>query len=293
MLKKDKKWGIFFLAPYTISLFVYTIIPIICLAYFSFTEYNLFNPPRFVGLANYTDVLTSPDTWRALRNVGVYALVYISLNVFLACVLGVALNQKLKGMKIFRTIYFVPSLLPWVAVSLIFTGLFNPVYGIINQFLAVLGIGPLQFTFSKSWVEVVSSMAIMAVWKGVGYASLYVLAGLQNISEDVLEAASIDGAGPVTKFFRIIIPMITPTIFMLMIFGLSNSLSVFDSFLVMLGTGGVTSSEYTVMSMLIYNNAFQFNKIGTASALCWVAVAFVFVITLIQTKTEKRWVHYE
>ncbi len=293
MLKKDKKWGIFFLAPYTISLFVYTIIPIICLAYFSFTEYNLFNPPRFVGLANYTDVLTSPDTWRALRNVGVYALVYISLNVFLACVLGVALNQKLKGMKIFRTIYFVPSLLPWVAVSLIFTGLFNPVYGIINQFLAVLGIGPLQFTFSKSWVEVVSSMAIMAVWKGVGYASLYVLAGLQNISEDVLEAASIDGAGPITKFFRIIIPMITPTIFMLMIFGLSNSLSVFDSFLVMLGTGGVTSSEYTVMSMLIYNNAFQFNKIGTASALCWVAVAFVFVITLIQTKTEKRWVHYE
>lgn len=293
MLKKDKKWGIFFLAPYTVSLLIYTIVPIICLAYFSFTEYNLFNPPRFVGLANYTDVLTSPDTWRALRNVGVYAVVYISLNVFLACVLGVALNQKLKGMKIFRTIYFVPSLLPWVAVSLIFTGLFNPVYGIINQFLAVLGIGPLQFTFSKSWVEVVSSMAVMAVWKGVGYASLYVLAGLQNISEDVLEAASIDGAGPVTKFFRIIIPMITPTIFMLMIFGLSNSLSVFDSFLVMLGTGGVTSSEYTVISMLIYNNAFQFNKIGTASALCWVAVAFVFIITLIQTKTEKRWVHYE
>lgn len=293
MLKKDKKWGIFFLAPYTVSLLIYTIVPIICLAYFSFTEYNLFNPPRFVGLANYADVLTSPDTWRALRNVGLYAVVYISLNVFLACVLGVALNQKLKGMKIFRTIYFVPSLLPWVAVSLIFTGLFNPVYGIINQFLAVLGIGPLEFTFSKSWVEVVSSMAIMAVWKGVGYAALYVLAGLQNISEDVLEAASIDGAGPVTKFFRIIIPMITPTIFMLMIFGLSNSLSVFDSFLVMLGTGGVTSSEYTVISMLIYNNAFQFNKIGTASALCWVAVAFVFIITLIQTKTEKRWVHYE
>lgn len=287
------KWGAVFLAPYTIILIVYSIIPIISLVYFSFTQYNLFNPPEFVGLKNYAEVLTSVDTWRALRNVGFYALVYIPLNVFLACVLAVALNQKLKGMKFFRMIYFVPSLLPWVAVSLIFIGLFNPIYGVINQFLNLFGIGPLQFTFSQKWTEVVSSIAVVAVWKGVGYASLYALAGLQNVSEDVLEAASIDGAGPIAKFFKIIMPLMSPTVFMLIIFGLSNSLSVFDSFLVMLGTGGVTSSEFTVVNMLIYNNAFQFNRIGTASAVCWVAFAFVFVITLIQTKTEKRWVHYE
>lgn len=293
MLKKDLKWGAVFLAPYTIGLLVYSIVPIICLVYFSFTEYNLFNPPKFVGLDNYIDVLTNVDTWRALRNVGLYALVYIPLNVFLACVLAVALNQKIKGMKAFRIIYFVPSLLPWVAVSLIFIGLFNPIYGVINQLFGMIGIGPFEFTFSQSWVEVVTSIAVIAVWKGVGYASLYALAGLQNISEDVLEAAAIDGAGAIAKFFKIILPLMTPTIFMLVIFGLSNSLSVFDSFLVMLGTGGVTSSEFTVVNMLIYNNAFQFNKIGTASALCWVAFAFVFVITVIQKRTEKRWVHYD
>ena len=293
MLKKDLKWGAVFLAPFTLGLIVFSIIPILCLIWFSFTEYNLFNPPKFVGLQNYAKVLTSIDTWRALRNVGLYALVYIPLNVFFACVLAVALNQKIKGMKLLKIIYFIPSLLPWVAVSLIFLSLFNPSYGLINQFLKLLGAAPLQFTYSRSWIEVVSSIAVVAVWKGVGYASLYALAGLQNINEDVLEAASIDGAGTLTKFFRIIMPLMTPTIFMLIIFGLSNSLSVFDSFLVMLGTGGVTSSEFTVVNMLIYNNAFQFNKIGIASAVCWVAFAFVIGITFIQTKTEKRWVYYD
>lgn len=293
MLKRDKKWGAVFLAPYMIGLLVFSIIPIICLIYFSFTEYNLFNPPKFVGLKNYISVLKSVDMWRALRNVGVYALVYIPLNVFFACVLAVALNQKLKGMKLIRIIYFVPSLLPWVAVSLIFISLFNPSYGLINLALGTFGIGPFNFTFSTSWVEVVSSIALVAVWKGVGYASIYALAGLQNISEDVLEAATIDGAGTLAKFFKIILPLMTPTIFMLVIFGLSNSLSVFDSFLVMLGTGGVTSSEFTVPNMLIYNNAFQFNKIGIASAVCWVSFAFVFAVTIIQTKMEKRCVHYE
>lgn len=253
----------------------------------------MFNPPEFVGLKNYINVLTDVDTWRAFRNVGLYALVYIPLNVFFACVLAVALNQKIKGMNIFRVIYFIPSLLPWVAVSLVFITLFNPLYGSVNYLFSFLGIGPFEFTFSQSWVEVVASIAVIAVWKGVGYASLYALAGLQNISDDVLEAAEIDGAGTITKFFRIIIPLMTPTIFMLIIFGLSNSLSVFDSFLVMLGTGGVTSSEFTVINMLIYNNAFQYNKIGTASALCWVAFAAVLIVTVIQKKTEKRWVHYE
>ncbi len=293
MLKKDMKWGAVFLAPYIIGLLVFSIIPVIFLVYFSFTNYNLFNPPEFVGLKNYIDVLTSVDTWRAFRNVGFYALIYIPLNVFFACVLAVALNQKVKGMNVFRVIYFIPSLLPWVAVSLVFISLFNPLYGSVNYLLSFLGIGPFEFTFSQSWVEVVASIAVIAVWKGVGYASLYALAGLQNISDDVLEAAEIDGAGTITKFFRIIIPLMTPTIFMLIIFGLSGSLSVFDSFLVMLGTGGVTSSEFTVINMLIYNNAFQYNKIGTASAICWIAFAAVLLITLIQKKTEKRWVHYE
>lgn len=293
MLKKDMKWGAVFLAPYIIGLLIFSIIPVIFLVYFSFTEYNLFNPPEFVGLKNYINVLTDVDTWRAFRNVGLYALVYIPLNVFFACVLAVALNQKIKGMNIFRVIYFIPSLLPWVAVSLVFITLFNPLYGSVNYLFSFLGIGPFEFTFSQSWVEVVASIAVIAVWKGVGYASLYALAGLQNISDDVLEAAEIDGAGTITKFFRIIIPLMTPTIFMLIIFGLSNSLSVFDSFLVMLGTGGVTSSEFTVINMLIYNNAFQYNKIGTASALCWVAFAAVLIVTVIQKKTEKRWVHYE
>lgn len=242
--------------------------------YFSFTDYDLFNPPRFVGLKNYINVLTNPETWRAFRNVGFFGLIYIPLNVFLACVLGTALNQKMKGITAFRTIYFMPNLLPWVSVSMVFILLFNPLSGTVNYALSLLGIGPFEFTFSQSWMEVIASMAVMQVWKGVGYASLFVLGGLQNISEDVMEAAEIDGAGILARFFKITLPLLTPTIFMLTIFGLSNSLQVFDSFFVMLGSGGIVSSEFTVVNMLIYDNAFQYGKIGVASAVCWVSFAF-------------------
>ena len=287
------KWGTVFVAPYIIGLLFFFIIPVACLVYFSFTDYDLFNPPKFVGFKNYINVLKSPETWRAFRNVSFFAIIYIPLNVFLACVLGVALNQKIKGITAFRTIYFLPNLLPWVSVSMVFILLFNPLSGSVNYALSLLGIGPFEFTFSQSWMEVIASMAVMQVWKGVGYASLFALGGLQNISGEIMEAAEIDGAGTLSKFFKITIPMITPTIFMLIIFGLSNSLQVFDSFFVMLGSGGIVSSEFTVVNMLIYDNAFQYGKIGVASAVCWVAFAFALTITLIQKATEKRWVHYE
>ncbi len=287
------KWGWVFISPYLIGLLVFFIIPVIYLVYFSFTEYNLFNPPEFVGLENYRDVLTDVDTWRAFRNVGLFALVYIPLNTAIACVLGVALNQKIRGINAFRTIYFLPSLMPWVAVSLVFVALFNPHYGAVNYLFSMLGVGALEFTFSQSWVEVVTSIAVITVWKGVGFTTLFVLAGLQNISGDLMEAASIDGAGAVRKFFKITLPLLTPTIFMLIMFGLSTSLQTFDAFLVMKGTGGVTSSQFTVINMLIYDNAFRASKIGTASAICWVAFAVVLLVTVIQKTTEKRWVHYD
>lgn len=293
MIKKDLKWGYVLLSPYIIGLIVFSIIPLLCLAYYSFTEYNLFNPPEFVGLKNYIKVFSDVETLKAFRNVGFFAIIYIPLNVFLSCVLGAALNSKIRGISLFRTIYFFPSLMPWVAVSLVWTALFNPVYGSVNYLFSLIGWGPFEFTFSQSWVEVVASIAVITVWKGVGYSALFVLAGMQNISDEVMEAAEVDGAGTITKFFKITIPLLTPTIFMLTMFGLSTSLQVFDAFLVMLGTGGVTSSEFSVINMLIYNNAFQYNKIGTASAICWIALITALAITLIQKWTEKKWVHYE
>ncbi len=293
MNKRDLKWGYVLISPYVVSLIVFSLIPLVCLAYFSFAEYDLFNPPTWVGLDNYKDVLTNVDTWRAFRNVGLFALVYIPLNVGGACVLGVALNTKLKGIGVFRTIYFLPSLMPWVAVSMIFTMLFNPVYGSVNFLLQSMGIGPFEFHLSQNWVEVITTIAVVTVWKGLGYASLYVVAGLQNISEDVMEAAEVDGAGVFTKFFKITIPLITPTIFMLLLFALSTSLQAFDAFLVMIGSGGVTSTEFTVINTLIYHEAFEASKVGIASAICWIALFAAFMVTLIQKWSEKKWVHYE
>lgn len=293
MNKRDLKWGYVLISPYVVSLIVFSLIPLVCLAYFSFAEYDLFNPPRWIGLDNYKDVLTNVDTWRAFRNVGWFALIYIPLNVGGACILGVALNTKLKGIGVFRTIYFLPSLMPWVAVSMIFTMLFNPVYGSVNFLLQSMGIGPFEFHLSQNWVEVVTTIAVVTVWKGLGYASLYVVAGLQNISEDVMEAAEVDGAGVFTKFFKITIPLITPTIFMLLLFALSTSLQAFDAFLVMIGSGGVTSTEFTVINTLIYHEAFEASKVGIASAICWIALFAAFMVTLIQKWSEKKWVHYE
>jgi len=285
------RWGWLFVSPYVFSLVMFTMLPLVISIYFSFTRYDMMNPPRWVGLRNYVNTITERDTWIAFRNVWVYAFILESINISLACVLAVLLNQKVKGLSAFRIIYYIPGLTPTVAVSLVWARIYNPKGGALNVILGFLGLGPFSFNYSSNWFEVIIAIIIMTIWQGVGGGTIYLIAGLQAISTDVMEAADIDGASSVKKFFRITIPLLTPTIFFLMIIGISGALQVFESFYLLLEQ---TGAETHVVNSMIYNLMWGMNpQVGEAASLGWVSFIFVALVTWLQKKYEKKWVHYD
>ena len=289
MTQKHMRWGWFFVTPYVIGFLIFTLFPVLFSMYISFTDYNLFNPPTWVGMKNFINVIKSPDIWIGLRNIFTYAIIMQFLQIAVGCIFAALLNQKIKGLSMFRILFFLPALTPMAAVCFVWIAMYNPSYGVLNYLLSLINLGPFNYTFSSNWFEAVASIAVMQAWKGVGYTTLYLLAGLQGISEDVMEAATVDGAGPVRKFFKITIPLLSPTIFFLLMVGIIQSMQIFDPFFLMQqGTGADT----TVIGTLIYNNAFVYSKVGLAAAIGWVSFVVIALLTLVQKKMEKRWVFY-
>lgn len=289
MLERDKKWGWLFISPWILGLIAFSIIPIVCSLYFSFTDYNIVNPPEFVGFKNYIKAITDPDIYVAYRNTFVFMLMYLPAEIFIGCILAVALNQKFKSIAFFRGLFFTPVIAPMVSVAAIWVMLYNPYGGIFNYILTSIGLEPRAFVFSQNWVEVLASIAVLCVWKGIGSSSIYLLAGLQNISDDIYEAADIDGAGTITKFFKITIPLLTPTIFYLLMIGVISSVNAFDIFKLM---AQETSADIGVIATIIYSNAFTSSRVGMASAVGWITFAIVALLTFLQKQMEKRWVYY-
>lgn len=291
MTKKHQRWGWLFISPYIIGFLVFTFSAVIFTGYISFTNYNMIKAPNFVGIKNYINICKDPTLWAAFRNVLVYGVLVETLQLVVGCLLACAMNTKIKGIGIYRTAYFLPGLLPMVAVSFVWTYMFNPSYGIFNYILSAVGIDSLKYTFSTNWFEFILSIAVMNSWRGVGYVFLYLLGGLQNISTDVVEAATIDGAGPVKRFFSITVPLLSPTIFFLLVVGVINSIQAFDSFYVMT-TNAQTGANVESVGMMIYEHAFVFNETGIGAAIAWLAFILMMVLTIIQKKLEKRYVHY-
>ncbi len=292
MTKKHARWSWLFLTPFIIGMLVFTFYPLIFSVYYAFCDYNIFNPPRWVGLANFARILPDPATWKAFRNAFAFALTYIPVQIFLAIIFASALNQKIKTIGFWRVIYYLPALTPWIAACTVFTVLYNPAYGPLNYFLGFIGLRS-DFIQSTNWFTVVTSLSVISIWKGVGSQTIYMLAAMQNISSDVLEAADIDGAGPLAKFFKIKMPLLTPMIFLLLLLSVKSSVGIFDSFYTMLGGGSGVNENFTVPSVLTYEYEFVFNKVGLGAAMSWLIFAVVGILTIIQTKSEKKWVHYE
>lgn len=290
MLNRDKKWGWLFVSPFIIHLLVFTFIPTVCSLVFSFTEYNMVSLGDFVGLENFKNVFTDPEIYTAYRNTFVFALFYLPLEIFLSCVLGVALNQKFKSIAFFRGLYYIPVIAPMVAVAMIWMALYNPYGGIFNYIFSLIGLGPFNYVFSNNWVVVIASIAVLTIWKGIGSQAIYILAALQNISDDIYEAADIDGAGSIRKFFKITIPLLSPTLFYLIMVGVIGVMNVFEIFQIMAGT---TSAEVKTIATLVYDQAFIRTDVAQASAIGWVTFLIVGIMTFIQKKSEKRWVHYD
>jgi multiple sugar transport system permease protein len=279
-----------YLLPWLIGLTVFWVGPIMASFYFSFNEYDVLTSPRWVGLQNYrtaffNDTLFWPSLWRTFQ----YSLIVVPLGLIGALFLAALLNRGLRGTNIYRTMFFIPSLVPAVATAMVWTWLLHPSVGPINTALGWFGIRGPGWLTRREWA--LPSIMIMNLWAGLGGNTMLIfLASLQGVPQSLLDAAEIDGAGTWAKFRNVTLPMISPTILFNLVLGVIGALKVFTSAWV--ATEGGPSYATWFLALHIYRQAFQYFRMGYGSALAWVFLVILLVFTYIQMNSSKRWVYY-
>ncbi len=278
-----------FLVPWLIGFLLFTIGPIIASAALSFTQYDIVTPPRAIGAGNYRDLFTDDRLFTlSLYNTAYYVLFFVPLQIVLSLALALLLNLQVRGIPIYRTLFYIPSIVPAVANSILWIWIFQPQWGLLNYGLSLVGIdGPLWLS-SVEWSK--PSLIIMSLW-GSGGAMIIFLAGLQGIPQHLYEAAELDGANRWRRFWHITIPMLTPTTFFVLVLGVIGSFQVFTQAYIMTGGGPANSTLFYML--YLYRRAFVFQNMGYASAMAWILFVIIFVLTMIQFGTARRWVYYE
>ncbi len=279
-----------FASPWLIGLIALELGPIVASAILSFTDYPVIVAPKWVGLANYQHMLFNDDlVWQALKVTTLYSIGAIPLGVIVAFILALLLNLPIRGVAIYRTIYYLPSVISGVPVALLFMWILNPDFGVVNNFLRSLGIqNPPQWLFSETWV--IPAFILLSLW-GVGSGTIIYLAGLQSIPAHLYEAAEIDGAGAIDKFRHVTLPMVSPVIFFTLVMSVIGAFQTFTSAYVMTQGGPANASLFYVL--YLYNNAFKFFKMGYASALAWLLFFIILALTLLIIRWSAAWVYYE
>ncbi|MBB6635638.1 carbohydrate ABC transporter permease [Cohnella thailandensis] len=284
--------GYIFSAPFILGFLVFILFPMASSLYYSFTDYNMLTKPNFIGFDNFTRMFTDDDKyWKSVRVTFTY--VFASVPLRLAFALGVAmlLNRSIKGVGFYRSAYYLPSLIGGsVAVSILWTQVFGD-QGIINSALGLIGIES-----TKSWIgtpeTAIWTLIALAVWQ-FGSSMLIFLAGLKNIPKEMYEASGVDGAGKVRQFFKITIPMLSPIIlFNLINQTISSFMTFTPAYIISRGEGGPLDSTL-LYSLNLYKRAFEYYEMGYASAMAWVMLIVIGIMTLILFQTSKYWVHYE
>ncbi|MCZ8514248.1 sugar ABC transporter permease [Paenibacillus filicis] len=286
---RSRMVGYTFLLPNILGFLLFICFPVLASFCMSFTDWNGFGQMEFAGLSNYIR-LWSDETFRiSLFNSLIMTVVSVPLTLLLAILAAVALNKGIRGVKIFRTAIFMPHITATIAVAVVWQLLYNPTMGPINGLLRSLGIEhPPAWLASSEWA--LPSVIIVSIWHSVGYYMVLYLTGLQGIPSDLYEASEIDGAGKLSQFKNVTLPMLSPVIFFTIIIGIINSFKVFDLVYVMTKGGPGRSTHMLVYD--IYYTAFQRYEYGYASAMAYVLFAIILIITLIQFKGQKRWVNY-
>lgn len=287
---RRKETFIFFLciSPWLIGFFTFTLGPLLTSIYISFTDWNLFTQANFVGFDNYIRLLTNDKIfWKSVYNTFYYALIAIPLMLLLSLLMAYLLNQRVKYMRIFRTAFYLPSVVPIVASSMIFMWILAP-NGIINKVLNFIGVNGPAWLLDERFVKM--SFVFMAIW-GVGGSMILLLSGMQGISQELYESAALDGAGKWKQFITITIPMLTPVLFFNLIMGVIGSLQTFSQIYI-LTAGGPNNSSIMIVPYL-FNNAFKYYRMGYASAIAWVLFMIILLLTLLVLKTSSMWVFYE
>jgi multiple sugar transport system permease protein len=274
--------------PWVIGFVIFLGYPMVRSLYLSFTNYDLLSPPVWVGLQNYQRIFSDPDFWQSLKVTSLYALGSVPGGTIIALALAMVLAQKLRGVNIWRTIFFMPSILSSIAVAVLWLYIFKPEGGLLNIVLGWLGIQGPGWVSSETWA--LPALILMSWWSVGGQMVIY-LAGLKGIPESLYEVAEIDGAGSWAKFRNVTLPMLSPTIFFNVVLGIIGALQVFDAGWVMTRGG---PNDATLFYMLyLYRRAFQFVQMGYASALAWILFIVIMLVTLLVIRSSAAWVYYE
>lgn len=286
-IDQDHFWGYLMIAPTILGLIILNVYPFLETIFLSFTNKKSFGDYDFVGLQNYIDMFSSSEIWRATWNTILFCILTVPVGILLALIVAVLLNSKIKGTVAFRAIFFLPMVVAPAAVAMVWKWMFNSEYGIINTI----------FHLDVDWITdpnvVIITVAIVSIWSSIGYDAVLLLSGLQNISKTYYEAASLDGCSKLQQFRYITFPMVSPTLFVVLIMRLMASLKVYDLVYMMIGEGNPAQSKAMTLIYLFYRESFVSGNRGYASAIVIWTVLLTAVITVFQFIGQKKWVNYE
>ncbi|EOS58858.1 carbohydrate ABC transporter permease [Paenibacillus barengoltzii] len=292
MRKSNSEWsGYLFILPWLLGLVLFTVGPMLFSLLLAFSRWDIITGVKsieWVGLDNFKAIFQDELFFQSLKVTFVFALISVPLYQIFSLFAAMLLNMRTRGMKLFRLIYFMPSVIPAVAVSMMWVMIFNPEYGVLNRALALVGIqGP-------AWLQdpsyALGALIVMGIW-GIGNTIIIYLSGLQGVPEELYEAAELDGAGRFRRFFSITLPMISPTIFFNLIMGIIGGFQYFTQAFVMTNGGPLNSTLF--YNLYLYNKAFQDYEMGYASALSWILFVIILVFTLLVIRSSSMWVYYQ
>jgi multiple sugar transport system permease protein len=288
---RQRGWwlGYVFIAPWLLSFLAFDLIPILSGFYHSFTQWTATgSEATFIGWANYAEALNrDPLFWISIRNTLYYMGVSVPLGIVVAFLLAMLLNSDIRGVGVYRTIYYLPSVVPVVAATIVWVFIFETRRGILNWALELIGVEPVRWLSDPKWA--MPALIIMSLW-GLGATMIIFLAGLQGVPNELYEAAKVDGATAMQRLLRITIPLMTPTIFFTLVLNLVNAFQAFANAFIL--TGGGPNNSTLLYMIHIYDHAFRYFRMGYASALAVMLFVVVFSLTIFVYRTSDRWVYY-
>lgn len=288
--KKEIFWAYALVIPAFFILFAFHIGPALSSFWYSLTKWNGLTAPEFVGFDNYIALGQDVEFLGSIWNTFVFILGVVPLTVILATIFAVLLNSSIKGKGIYRTIFFLPVVTMLIAVGTIFRWLFNSDYGLVNYLLGLMHLPEPQWLSNPTFLMI--SIILAEVWHRTGYYLIILLAGLQSIPGSLYEAAEIDGASSFQKFYKVTVPLLTPSLFFVLVISLINSFQVFDLIYVMVGSDATLLQETQSIVYKIYEEGFRFFHMGYASAQSVIMFLLIFGVTVLQLYLQKKWVHY-
>lgn len=296
--RNERRMGLLFISPFLVGFAVFTVYPVLASLYYSFCKYDLLRPPEFVGLANFQKLLEDPLFLKGLWNTLLYTVFAVPVTMVTALLLAFLLNLKLRGQALYRTVFFLPSIVPVVASSVLWLWLLNTDHGLVNMILRPIlgGINGLLDVHLEppGWLSnpacTKPALILMAAW-GVGGSMILYLAGLGDVPRQMYEAAELDGAGAWKKTLHITLPMISPVLFFTLIMGLISSFQFFAQPLVMWPNGAPGDSTL-FYALYLFQNAFLYLRMGYASAQAWILFVVIVAATLLVFRSTRRFVYY-